>query len=53
MSKFAKATKTMTKMIINTPQKPITPLTDEENGKHEEPNHCHICNEEFLSKQKR
>ena len=52
MSKFAKAIKTMAKMIINTPQKPMTPLTDEENRKHEESNHCHICNEEFCQNKK-
>ena len=26
----------------------MTPLTDEENRKHEKSNHCHICNEEFI-----
>ena len=52
MSKFAKAIKTMAKMIINTPQKPMTPLTDEGSRKHEESNHCHICNEEFCQNKK-
>ena len=50
MSKFARALKIMAKMIINTPQKPMTPLTDKENRKHEESTHCHICNEEFCHK---
>ena len=26
----------------------MTPLTDEENRKHERSNHCHICNEKFI-----
>ena len=26
----------------------MTPLTDEENRKHEISNHCHICNEKFI-----
>ena len=50
MPKFARALKIMVKIIINRPQKPMTPLTDEENRKHEESNHCHICNEEFCHK---
>ena len=50
MPKFARALKIMAKIMINTPQKPMTPLTDEENRKHEESNHCHICNEEFCHK---
>ena len=28
----------------------MTSLTDEEKRKHEESNHCHICNEEFCNK---
>ena len=35
-------------MIIDTPLKPMTPLTDEEKRKHKESNHCHICNEKFV-----
>ena len=37
----------MSKMIINTPEKPITPLTDDENRKHERSNKFHICNQNF------
>ena len=48
MKRFANALKIMEKMIINTPQKPMTPLTDEEYRNHEKSNHCHICNEEFI-----
>ena len=48
MKKFASALKTMAKMIINTPQKPMTSLTDEENRNHERSNRCHICNEKFI-----
>ena len=47
MKKFARALKIMAKMITDTPQKPMTPLTDEENRKHERSNRCHICNEKF------
>ena len=46
--KFASAWKTMGKMIIDTPQKPMTPLTDKENGNHERSNHCHIRYEKFI-----
>ena len=48
MKRFANALKIMEKMIINTPQKPMTPLTGEEYRNHEKSNHCHICNEEFI-----
>ena len=48
MRKFASALKIMAKMIIDTPQKPMTPLTDEENRNHERSNHCHIRNEKFI-----
>ena len=34
-------------MIINTPQKPVTPLTDDESRKHERSTQCHICKEKF------
>ena len=50
MRKFASALKIMAKMIIDTPQKPMTPLTDEENRNHERSSHCLICNEEFMTK---
>ena len=46
--KFASALKAMGKMIIDTPQKPMTSLTDEENRNHERSNHCHIRNEKFI-----
>ena len=48
MKNFANVLKIMAKMIIDTPQKPVTPLTDEENRNHEKSNHCHICNVEFI-----
>ena len=48
MSKFSRALKTLLKMIINTPQKPMTLLTDDENRKQEKSNDCHICNKKFI-----
>ena len=48
MRKFASALKIMAKMIIDTPQKPMTLLSDKENRKHERSNRCHICNEKFI-----
>ena len=48
MKKFARALKIMAKIIIDTPQKSMTPLTDEENRNHERSNLCHICNEKFI-----
>ena len=47
MQKLARALKIMAIMIINTPQKPKTPLTDEEYRNHERSNRCHICNKKF------
>ena len=47
MQKFARALKIMAKMIINTPRKTMTPLTNEGKRKNEESNHCHICKEKF------
>ena len=43
--KVCQCIKSYGKMIIDTPQKPMTPLTDEENRNHEKSN---ICNEEFI-----
>ena len=34
--------------IINTPQKSMTPLSDEGNRKHERSNKCDICNKKFI-----
>ena len=48
MSKVARAFETLVKMTINTPQKPMTPLTDDENRKHEKSNDYHICNEKYI-----
>ena len=47
IKRFATALKIMTMMIINTPKKPITPLTDEEKRIHKKSKCCHICEEEF------
>ena len=49
MQRFAKALKIMAKIIIDTPQKPITTLTDDKNRKHERSNKCHICNRKFYN----
>ena len=49
MQKFGKPLKTVARMIINTPQKPMIQLTDEEKKHHEESNTCHICNDEFCN----
>ena len=48
IEKFTRALKTMAKMITDTPQKPMTPLTDQENRKHKRSNRCHIYNEKFI-----
>ena len=48
MPKFARVLKAMVTMMINTPQKPMTLLTEEEERKRKESNRCHICNEEFI-----
>ena len=47
IQKFVRALKIMVKMIIDTPKKPIAPLTDDENRKHERSKYCHICLEPF------
>ena len=47
MKKFARALKIMAMMIINTPKKPMTPLTDEEKRSHKKSKYCHICETKF------
>ena len=48
MQKFARALKTVLNMMINTPQKRMTLLTNEEKTKHEESNRRQICKEKFF-----
>ena len=48
MKTFARALTLMVKMIIDTPQKPMTPLTNEENRNHEKPNRCHRYHKNFV-----
>ena len=39
----------MTKIVIETPEKPVTPLTDDENRKHKKSKYCHICLDPFFN----
>ena len=47
MKKFCKALKKIAMKIINTPQKPMIPLTDKENEYHKTQELCHICKTVF------
>ena len=47
MSKFAKALKKMANIIINTPQKPMIKLTDNEKEQHKNSKRCFLCNKGF------
>ena len=49
MQKFVRALKVGTKMVINTPQKEMIPLTDEEKRSYKKSKHCHICKKEFYN----
>ena len=49
MQKFARAIKIMAKMIINTPQKEMIPLNDEEKHSYSKSKYYHICKKKFSS----
>ena len=49
MQKFARAIKIMATMIINTPQKEIIPLNDEEKHSYSKSKYCHICKKKLSS----
>ena len=49
MKKFCKALKKIAMKIINTPQKPMIPLTDKENEYHKTQELCHICKTVFCN----
>ena len=49
MQKFVRALKVVTKMVINTPQKEMIPLTDEQKRSCKKSKHCHICKKEFYN----
>ena len=49
IQKFCKGLLDNATKIVNTPKKPITPLTSDEQAKHERSKICHICNEKFIN----
>ena len=49
MKKFCKSLREIAVEIISAKEKPMIPLTDDENNQYEMQEFCHTCNERFCN----